>query len=107
MYVCLPVCLSVFMYVCLPVCLSVCLSVHLTICLQVLLNELGMELQQAKGDLGEERKKSRDLRNDLEVSDCYSDLLCLSWSFIVDFSLRAPSKQMMKWLTSCFPLEKM
>ena len=35
--------------------------------LQELLSELGMELQQAKADVGEEKKVSQDLRDQLEV----------------------------------------
>ena len=34
---------------------------------QVLLDELGRELQQTKGDLGEERKTNRDLRSVVNV----------------------------------------
>ena len=61
-----------------------------------------MELQQAKGDLGEERKKNRDLRNDLEVSWPILHML----PSIIAFFLRAPSKRTMKWLISCCLLEK-
>lgn len=50
--------------------------------LEALLTELGSELQQAKADLGEEKKSSRDLVVELEVS---SDFKIASQCFTISY----------------------